>query len=124
MEKIETPDGSYTFYSEKYTQTYHSRHGAKTESKRVFLELGMEYAAEMFGEINILEMGWGTGLNSYMTRLKTENEGIKVKYTSIEAFPIQPDYYSELPAELIYMHELSWDEWHQISDFFRLRNVT
>lgn len=113
-----TSDGSATFYSEKYGQTYHSVHGAKTESERVYLELGYDYAAARFDTLKILEVGFGTGLNAWLTLQRAIKSGQKVDYTGIEAYPLGPEEYRLLPAEVQALHELSWEEPHIISPDF------
>lgn len=114
----ETSDGSATFFSEKYGQTYHSVHGARTESERVFIELGFNYAATLFPRLDILEVGFGTGLNAWLTLQKAIESGMEVHYTGIEAYPLQADEYEMLPSELLPLHRFSWEEPHTISPGF------
>ena len=118
---IKTTDGSSTFLSEKYGQTYHSVHGAKTESEKVFIELGLEYTAEIFPEINILEMGWGTGLNALLSFERAEEKHWRINYTAIEAEPLEKASYGLLPLELQSWHQLSWGKWHEFGggNYFR-----
>ncbi|WP_367913746.1 tRNA (5-methylaminomethyl-2-thiouridine)(34)-methyltransferase MnmD [Leadbetterella sp. DM7] len=116
----ETSDGSVTFYSEKYGQTYHSIHGARTESERVFIELGLTYAATVFHELNILEVGFGTGLNAWLTQQKVARGQIPVNYTGIEAYPLAPSDYQMLPPELCTLQELPWEVPHTISPGFNV----
>lgn len=111
-----TSDGSVTFFSEKYGQTYHSIHGARTESERVFLELGFDYAATVFPRMNILEVGFGTGLNAWLTLQRAS--GKEVHYTGIEAFPLQKGEYGMLPAEILALHALTWEEEHPVCPGF------
>lgn len=114
----ETSDGSVTFFSEKYGQTYHSVHGARTESERVFIELGFDHAATAFSRPDILEVGFGTGLNAWLTWQKAEESGLPVRYTGIEAYPLPPAEYELLPPEIRPLHELPWEELHTISPCF------
>lgn len=116
----ETSDGSVTFFSEKYGQTYHSVHGARTESERVFIELGFDHAATLFSLPNILEVGFGTGLNAWLTWQKAELSGLPVRYTGIEAYPLQPAEYHLLPPAILPLHELVWGELHTISPCFSI----
>ena len=114
----ETSDGSVTFFSEKYGQTYHSVHGARTESERVFIALGFDYAASLFHHLNILEVGFGTGLNAWLTLQRATESGREVHYTGIEAYPLLPEEYGMLPPELLPFHTFSWEEAHTISPGF------
>ena len=111
----QTPDGSATFFSEKFGQTYHSVHGARTESERVFIALGYDYARPRFSLLNILEVGFGTGLNAWLTMEKAAASDTAVYYTGLEAYPLAAEEYRLLPAELHSLHALSWGVSHTIS---------
>ena len=66
-----TSDGSMTLHSERFGQTYHSRHGALTESLHVFLDAGWSErlsSLESGAPLRVLELGLGTGLNALLTR--------------------------------------------------------
>lgn len=43
LEVIRTEDGSSSLYLPELDETYHSHHGALTESKHVFIRMGLEY---------------------------------------------------------------------------------
>lgn len=104
----QTSDGSYTLFNEEIGEHYHSAHGALQESKHVFIEAGLKYGLEKSGqsEINILEVGFGTGLNFLLTYAYCENENITLNYTGIEAFPLtkevlsSPQYQQYVPPDL------------------------
>ncbi len=98
---IISSDGSTTFFSERFGETYHSRSGAIEESKHVFIENGLKRwissTEKMSGKqvptCNIIEYGFGTGLNTLLTmviaaNLKAGNRAIKIRYTTIEKYPI------------------------------------
>lgn len=112
----ETSDGSVTFFSEKYGQTYHSIHGARTESERVFMELGFDYAASLFPHLDILEVGFGTGLNAWLTLERAS--GTDIRYTGIEAYPLRASEYGMFPPEILALHELSWEKEHTLRPGF------
>jgi tRNA U34 5-methylaminomethyl-2-thiouridine-forming methyltransferase MnmC len=114
----QTSDGSVTFFSEKFGQTYHSIYGAKTESERIFIELGLEYVANFTSQISILEIGFGTGLNAFLTQKRIQELNISVDYTGIEAYPLTAEQYLTLPEELHALHELSWENRHTVSPNF------
>lgn len=94
-----TRDGSTTLYSSRFKQHYHNPNGAVAESRYVFFETpGTLQALENRSEINILEVGFGTGLNlilllDYLQRRAPET---RVTFHSIEAFPIDPEVASAL----------------------------
>lgn len=68
-----TNDGSSTIYNEELDEHYHSIHGALQESLHVFIEMGLNYHVkhnENLQKLNILEIGFGTGLNCILTLIE------------------------------------------------------
>ena len=98
--KIEpTRDGSTTLYSEAFSQTYHNRAGAVTESRHIFFETpGIPVMLAAHKNLSILEIGFGTGLNLLLLLdyLKKNQSKSEVVFKSIEAFPIDPTIASKL----------------------------
>lgn len=90
MPIIESADGSHTIFSDKFGVTYHSRHGAVTESQHVFINAGLRFKAAENQEVAVLEAGFGTGLNAFLTWLFAEKRGLRVRYTGLEIFPLSP----------------------------------
>ncbi|WP_412465674.1 tRNA (5-methylaminomethyl-2-thiouridine)(34)-methyltransferase MnmD [Pedobacter sp. KLB.chiD] len=101
-----TADGSNTLYNETIGEHYHSKHGALQESKHVFINAGLKYAAPGLTEISILEVGFGTGLNFILSFEYGTAHHLKLNYTSIEAFPLtttiieQTGYAAYVSAEI------------------------
>ena len=96
---IETADGSHTIHSDSFNATYHSTHGSMQESKTVFIDAGLKYLIDTGKEdINILEIGFGTGLNAFMTYLEAKNSPVNIQYDSFELYPIG----AEIAAKLNY----------------------
>src|ERR1043165_6643299 len=87
---IYTDDGSHTVLVEDMGATYHSRHGAIQETKHVFIEAGLHEATRIFPGrlLSILEMGFGTGLNAFMTAIEATKGEQQIRYLSVEAFPL------------------------------------
>lgn len=89
-----TDDGSHTLFVSEIDECYHSTKGAIQESRHIFIEAGLKQCEK--SEINVLEIGFGTGLNALLTAhltlppnpLKGEIEVQKVNYSSIELYPI------------------------------------
>lgn len=139
-EIIITSDGSTSIHLPDWNEQYHSKHGAIQEAYHVFIKAGLEkfyddFLVEVdknkFDEISILEIGFGTGLNAFITFLEAQKKNLKVDYIGVEAYPVLDDeiqklnYVSELKAlknksEFEQMHQVSWDVKHQISDTFKL----
>lgn len=94
---IKTADGSTTIYLEDWDEHYHSRHGAIQEAFHVFIRMGLEPAIEKFnGDIRIMEIGFGTGLNAYITLLEALMLGLKISYTGVEAYPVEAEEWTKL----------------------------
>ncbi len=127
---ITTGDGSKTIQIEEWDEQYHSKHGAIQEAYHVFIEQGLSLFPDR--KIAILEIGFGTGLNAFITFLEAKKRGISVHYTGVEAYPIskaelrQLNYVSELKAEVnvaefLRMHHDPWEEDIEISRDFILQ---
>ncbi len=95
---VKTDDGSCTFKNALLDETYHSMNGALTESLHVFIKNGLHKYESKENEINILEVGLGTGLNALMT-LDNIPDGKTVNYVASEPFPIEipqvEEYFSQ-----------------------------
>lgn len=85
-----TADGSNTLYNETIGEHYHSKHGALQESKHVFIEAGLQHAISSFPDqpVNILEVGFGTGLNFLLSAAYSQENQVELNYTALEAFPL------------------------------------
>ncbi len=85
MQAIDTADGSRTLYSERYAQTFHSRHGAARESRHVFLDATGSAAALRAGQpLRVLEVGFGSGLNALLTADAARCGGAALHYCALE----------------------------------------
>lgn len=125
-----TADGSHTLFVPGLDETYHSSHGAIQEALHVFIEAGFNHFKK--SQIDVLEIGFGTGLNAFLTLLEAKKSGSFVNYTSLEAFPLelniieQLNYTSELnlqksAIDLYYnLHEVEWESVQEISKYFSL----
>ncbi len=92
-----TQDGSYTLYSARVDQCYHSARGAFTESEYVFAQRGLESFVGK-REVHLLEVGFGTGLNLLATLLWCQQHDMECHYTGIELYPPSPDLLLSLPS--------------------------
>lgn len=84
-----TKDGSHTIVSPTTGDTYHSIGGAITESYYVYIKNGLLFkqnSLDANNHLNILEIGFGTGLNCYLTRLNQQNH--RINYTALEPYPL------------------------------------
>ncbi|HBR54178.1 MAG TPA: SAM-dependent methyltransferase, partial [Flavobacteriaceae bacterium] len=92
-EFLQTGDGSVTIHLPDWNEQYHSKHGAIAEAKHVFINAGLAHvlSKKPNSEISILEIGFGTGLNAYITFLACCKENFKCTYTGVEAYPVATD---------------------------------
>ena len=134
-----TSDGSTSIHLPDWNEQYHSKHGAIQEAYHVFIKAGFEKFLDTISQkkentqtnLSILEIGFGTGLNAFITFLEATKKNLKIDYVGVEAYPVAANeveklnYVAELKAEnnqLVFneMHTASWDEKHTISDDFLL----
>lgn len=80
-----TADGFATLFSTRYGQTYHSRHGAGAEARHVFLDgAGVSARLDTGQPTQILEVGFGTGLNFLLTAQHALATGAPLTFISLE----------------------------------------
>ena len=128
-EIIQTKDGSTSILLPDWNETYHSKFGAIQEAKHVFIKNGLSLFS---GEsVSILEIGFGTGLNAFITYLEVQNSRQTINYTGVEAYPVSEEdalkmnYVSELEANsseeiFLKMHQATWDEKVELDSNFTL----
>jgi len=122
-----TADGSTTIHLPEWDEQYHSKHGAIQEAYHVFIKNGLDLFSK---EVAILEVGFGTGLNAFITLLEAKKRNLLIDYVGVEAFPISKDevsllnyplelQVSEAEKALFYkLHKVSWEEKHFINKEF------
>lgn len=123
-EIILTKDGSHSVSIPEMKVTYHSIHGAVQESMHVFIHAGLHYIKDIFpvGPIHILEIGFGTGLNTLLTLQEAATLQREIQYTSLELFPLEKEQAFQLNyADQPYfttLHTSNWEEDIQVTPFF------
>ncbi len=130
-ELIITNDGSHTLYLPEIDEHYHSTHGAIQESQHIFIEAGLRYCSKK--EITIFEVGFGTGLNAYLTCKEATSRNLKIHYITIEKYPIDKQVWQSLnypfqknenDESIFYrLHEAPFNEETQIIDGFTIRKI-
>lgn len=133
---ITTEDGSHSLYHEQLKETYHSFHGAFKEAIHVFMIYGLDsWLAENPNRlpIRIFEVGFGTGLNAWLTLVWAEQNKIPVLYHSIEPYPLSEEIYSQLnygdlddgifhyKPYLQRLHKAPWNEGVIMSEYFNMK---
>lgn len=125
---VQTADGSPTLYVPQWDEHYHSIHGAVQESAHVFIQAGLEYVSGQKKSISILEVGFGTGLNAWLTADWAIRNQVHIQYTGIEAYPLTIQessllHYAESEEGnllLRNLHEVPWGNWNEINPDFHL----
>jgi tRNA U34 5-methylaminomethyl-2-thiouridine-forming methyltransferase MnmC len=126
---IPTGDGSHTLFNEALNETYHSRHGARVEAEHVYLLHGLSYMLPRRNPIHLLEVGFGTGLNIWLTAIRAiQQPKIFFHVETIEPLPLpwdvigalnffQDSAHTELAHQL---HAATWSEPVVLLPNFRL----
>lgn len=124
-----TSDGSTTIHLPAWNESYHSTHGAIQEAYHVFIEMG--YKSMEKDDLSILEIGFGTGLNAFITLLESAKDQRNINYVGVEAYPVREDellalnYVSELETRNLShkfeeLHLTPWNKEQEVIHNFRL----
>ena len=125
-----TEDGSTSIHLPAMGEQYHSKHGAIQEAYHVFIKSGLNLFKNNT-KINVLEIGFGTGLNCFITYLESVKRDLIIDYVGVEAYPVTQDevkflnFVKELNAvnhQAIFtkLHQSHWEEKVLINDNFTL----
>lgn len=93
VQVIKTKDGSNTLLHHQYNEIYHSRNGAYSEAMHVFVNAGLTHQLQSFNTVNILEIGFGSGLNCILSLAHNTK---KIHYTGVDVLPIEWNTIAEL----------------------------
>jgi tRNA U34 5-methylaminomethyl-2-thiouridine-forming methyltransferase MnmC len=132
-EIITTADGSKTIHLPELNEHYHSKHGAINEAKHVFIKSGFDHilSKNASDSLDIMEIGFGTGLNAFITFLEAEKKHLPIHYVGVEAYPITlseaklmkyPEVLAVKEKQQIFevMHQSSWELPVAITSNFKL----
>ena len=127
---IITGDGSPSLYIDQLKETYHSKHGAITESDHVYIKEGFAHWVSLNKQkaARIFEMGLGTGLIAYLSYVFALNHKVFCEYVSVEKYPLSIDEVQSLRMKdalpdpdhhhfFDQLHEVSWGQNLSKSDF-------
>ena len=122
MERIieKTDDGSATLFVPELNEHYHSTKGARTESQHIFIDMGFKASSATIPRI--LEIGFGTGLNAWLTLEEAERSGRNVHYTGLELYPLEWQMveqlgYIEQPAAIDLFRAIHTSPWEEEISF-------
>lgn len=139
---ISTEDGSATIFIPEWNESYHSKHGAIQEAYHVFIQNGLDFFPKD-QSVSILEIGFGTGLNAFISLLESNARNLKINYTGLEKYPVSseefqnlnyskslkefnPNVQTNLEDMKTYYFELmnaKWEDFQEINPNFRLNKV-
>lgn len=92
-------DGSHTVFAESFGQFYHNPNGAVAESRHIFFKIsGIKSLLQDHLPLNILEVGFGTGLNALLLADLVAETGSQstIHFQSVEAYPLLPSLVQNL----------------------------
>jgi tRNA U34 5-methylaminomethyl-2-thiouridine-forming methyltransferase MnmC len=126
-----TGDGSLTFHVPELDEHYHSVNGAIAESQYVFIDMGLKSFYNR--NISLLEIGFGTGLNAYLSLINAESLNLNISYTGIDLFPLSieyanllnyPDFFDQKHAsDFKLLHSSPWNGRLHITDRFAMNKI-
>lgn len=128
---IITNDGSTTIHLPDLDEQYHSKHGAIQEAYHVFVNTGLGYLLKQMkpNPLKILEIGFWTGLNAFITLLESDKNKIPISFTGVEAYPISSLEIEKLNYPLLLnstkayfkkLHQSEWEKQISISTYFSI----
>ncbi len=125
-----TDDGSQTLRAVS-GDTYHSMRGAVGESLHVFIGAGMDYAAGhgtagVGRPLRILEAGFGSGLNAWLTMKHAMECGLSVEYRALELYPVGEEVaLMDYAADDAFMelHRAPWNEAYRVNESFSIEKL-
>ncbi|MCK6639901.1 MAG: tRNA (5-methylaminomethyl-2-thiouridine)(34)-methyltransferase MnmD [Bacteroidia bacterium] len=129
---VTTSDGSSSIYLPDFDEHYHSHHGAMQESKHVFMKMGWDVVVKKKSHVDLLEVGFGTGLNAWLVydELRKSAKENAVHYTSLELYPVATEDAAQLNfvdaddrSIFLRLHEATWNTSVPINERFTLEKL-
>ena len=122
-----TEDGSNSIFVPELNENYHSQFGAKQESQHIFIDSALAQIDKE--DIRIMEFGFGTGLNALLTYEYAQKKNIRIRYSTIEKYPLTENEYNKLSYAkdsnydfFLKLHQCSWGIQNEITakfDFYK-----
>lgn len=133
VEKVTTEDGSLSARSEQFGETYHSIHGAETETRHIYIEGALKHrlqcqeAEDVLRPCYVLEMGFGTGLGALLTAREAKALCRPVEYHTWELYPLEPEKAKQWgdPEDALFatLHRSPWGVPCALSRHFTLLKI-
>ncbi len=129
-----TGDGSHTLFASDLQDHYHSTFGAVQESNHIYIESALKAHPSNRKMVNVLEIGFGTGLNALLTWQQSYLQKMKIQYVTIEPHPVElamalrlnyPDFIDIQDSVSIFkkLHQAAWGEGVVISEYMRFTKM-
>lgn len=124
--KIEiTADGSHSLRHELLGELYHSDRGAVGEALHVYINAGFCHAVENgINKIRVFEVGFGSGLNTWLTLKSAMELNVQVEYHAVELYPVELSTASMMnfttDPRFMELHRAQWNVPVAITDNFTL----
>lgn len=130
IEILITQDGSSSLRRKDLQEGYHSTYGAIAESQHIFINAGLRNIEKKL-QINILEIGFGTGLNALLTCEFAIKEKQSIYYQTIEKYPLSKKITSQLnygeilkmEEEFDMLHSINWEEKIKLNPYFEIQKI-
>lgn len=128
---VKTNDGSPSLYVPELKQNYHSQHGALQESRHVFLKSGL-HQFPATDPLNILEIGFGTGINALLSHQEKLAPEQPIFYHSLEKYPLQAEEWQSISWPELFeaqpnyqrfyeaLHQAEWNRKERLNPCFEL----
>jgi tRNA U34 5-methylaminomethyl-2-thiouridine-forming methyltransferase MnmC len=130
IDLINTADGSNTLYVPSLNEQFHSLHGAITESMHVYINSALKLVNKK--EISIFEIGFGTGLNAYLSAIFAFENDKSIFYYSIDNQIIDnkiiellnyPEIINKNQDIFYLIHKAKWNNTEKIHNNFFLNKI-
>ena len=97
----------------------------------VFISAGLYHLSRAgYSDITIFEMGFGSGLNAYLTHIASQRLELTINYHTIESDPLNAEITSNLNYDEVLgypqkgflekLHQCAWEEEQSLSENFKV----
>lgn len=131
---IQTNDGSSSILDSFRNASFHSVHGALTESNHVYINSGLGLFQNSKQKVRIFELGFGTGLNTFLSFIYGYQHSIQIEYTAIDSHILENELVNQLDypnqallspfSEYFFLiHNQDWNKPIQLNQDFVLTKI-
>lgn len=131
---IQTNDGSSSVLDSFWNASFHSVHGAITESNHVYINSGLGLFQNSIQKVRIFELGFGSGLNTFLSFIYGHKHSIPIEYTAIDSHILENELVNQLdyPNQALLnpfsdyffrIHTIEWNKPIQLNPDFVLTKI-